>query len=85
MVIAVVIGVRECAKVHVSLAIVATLVAMTTFGASLDRSVRAALVAPNPDLAALRTVRDVGGVVAAPRRDGRHRQHGGPLGRVFSP
>jgi len=63
MVIAVVIGVRECAKVHVGLAIVASLVAMTTFGTSLDRSVRAATAAPTPDLAALRRVREVGSVV----------------------
>ena len=57
MVIAVAIGVRECARVHVGLACVATLVAMTTFGATFERSVRASLAPPNPDMAALRKVR----------------------------
>lgn len=64
MVIAVAVGVRQCAKIHVSLAAMATLVALTTFGATFERSVRASRVAPSPDLASLRTVRNISGLVA---------------------
>ena len=64
MVIAVALGIRECARVHASLAWAAALIACTMFGSSLDRSLRGSAAPPEPNLAAFRGMRAATGAAA---------------------
>src|SRR5207344_918001 len=59
LVLAVVIGARECAKLHPYAAGVAVMIAIATFGISLNRAVHEAIMPPQPDIKAFRELRAV--------------------------
>jgi hypothetical protein len=59
LVLAVVIGVRECGKLRPYLANLAVLIALATFGVSLNRAVHGVIAPPQPDIKAFRELRAV--------------------------
>jgi len=59
LVLAVVIGVRECGKLHPYAAGVAVMIPIATFGVSLNRAVHEVIAPPPPDIKAFRELRAV--------------------------
>jgi hypothetical protein len=64
MLVAVAFGVRECARLHTGVAALAAACALATCAGSLERSVRASVTPPQPDMVAFRTLGEVEPIAA---------------------